>query len=264
MFNGMKFGVLALIVPALAACMSEGGQTMAPLRGQVVVVESPEQAGMAPASAAHFCRRYPDQPMCQMAWATFKQPVRDLVKDYWQRFDHQDDAAGDTWRYMSADHGGKMRGDCEDFALTIMNALLGVGVPRTSLAMAIVATKRPRYRDHAVLLINTDQGVFVAHSESSEVLPIGHYYGWTSWARQPWGGSIAELWVPFELQRAGTRQVAANKPSATPLDRPGRAQGAMKAYKVSAKKLWGPTPTPRPVRLRKANPKQVVALKQTD
>ena len=74
----------------------------------------------------------------------------------------------DHW-HLSLDPGGPRAGDCKDYVLEKRRALIDVGVPASSLAIAIVQT--PSRESHAVLLVDTDQGELVLDSLSSWIQP---------------------------------------------------------------------------------------------
>ena len=71
---------------------------------------------------------------------------------------------GDTWS------SGVRAGDCEDYALTKMQRLHALGIPRG--AMRIMVTRTQRGEGHAVLLVNTRKGWLVLDNITDTVTPL--------------------------------------------------------------------------------------------
>jgi predicted transglutaminase-like cysteine proteinase len=71
------------------------------------------------------------------------------------------------------------RGDCEDYALEKRAALIDLGYPAESLAMAIAVV--PGVGLHAVLVVQTDEGDLVLDNLHDRVRSVSHRdYGWIS------------------------------------------------------------------------------------
>ena len=73
----------------------------------------------------------------------------------------------DVWSLPLAE--GRADGDCEDFVLEKRRALIDLGVPAETLAIALVRTSTRQ--EHAVLLVSTDAGELVLDSRTPWVLP---------------------------------------------------------------------------------------------
>lgn len=69
----------------------------------------------------------------------------------------KDSAAHDTWSLPL--ESGRRAGDCEDYALEKLQALLARGVPRSALNLATAVTGWGE--SHAVLVVSTESGDFV-------------------------------------------------------------------------------------------------------
>lgn len=72
----------------------------------------------------------------------------------------------DYWT-LPLDDGARPQGDCEDFVLQKRSSLRRSGVALGAMSVAIVET--PRRETHAVLLVNTDEGVLVLDNLNSRV-----------------------------------------------------------------------------------------------
>jgi predicted transglutaminase-like cysteine proteinase len=60
-------------------------------------------------------------------------------------------------------------GDCEDWSLAMRAALIAAGFPRDALLMAVCRTQDGQ--DHAVLVIATDRGDFIADVRHPAIMP---------------------------------------------------------------------------------------------
>ena len=76
---------------------------------------------------------------------------------------------GVTDRWATPIASGVRAGDCEDYVLEKRRALIAAGVPKTALSIAIATTGWGEH--HAVLLIETDRGVYVLDSLTPWILP---------------------------------------------------------------------------------------------
>lgn len=72
-------------------------------------------------------------------------------------------------RWATPLSSGAGYGDCEDFVLEKRRALIAEGLPETSLSIAVATTSWGEH--HAVLLVETDQGVYVLDSLTPWILP---------------------------------------------------------------------------------------------
>ncbi|MCR5873871.1 transglutaminase-like cysteine peptidase [Phenylobacterium sp. J426] len=77
----------------------------------------------------------------------------------------KDSAARDTWSLPLAD--GRRAGDCEDYALEKVRALVAAGVPRSALNLATAVT--PWGENHAVLIVSAAAGDFVLDNLQAKV-----------------------------------------------------------------------------------------------
>jgi predicted transglutaminase-like cysteine proteinase len=64
---------------------------------------------------------------------------------------------------------GAKAGDCEDYALTKLARLSGLGIPKANLLLAI---GRSKGQAHTVLVVRTKDGDFVLNNLNDEVTPI--------------------------------------------------------------------------------------------
>lgn len=67
----------------------------------------------------------------------------------------------DEWKIASR------RGDCEDYALTKRSQLIRMGIPASSLRMALVKTRKGE--GHAVLVVRTNRGDLVLDNKTSRI-----------------------------------------------------------------------------------------------
>jgi predicted transglutaminase-like cysteine proteinase len=74
---------------------------------------------------------------------------------------------GDTWTLPLAE--GRRAGDCEDYVMEKIQALVGRGVPRSALNIAVAVT--PWGETHAVLVVTTTDGEFVLDNLNPDVRP---------------------------------------------------------------------------------------------
>ena len=88
-------------------------------------------------------------------------------------------------------------GDCKDYALAKREALRAAGLPDSALRIAVVRT--PKNELHAVLTVDTDQGVLVLDSLTSEIRPWSETpYAWVM--RQ--GADSALHWVSLKAPQS--------------------------------------------------------------
>jgi len=169
---------------------------------------------LAPAGYSDFCRRQPadcglqTSGLTEVSLATPAPPR--LGPGLWSRLNRVNaqvnraivartdrDAFGlsDYWQTPLAD--GRGSGDCEDYVLEKIRALVAAGVPRSALNIALGLT--PEGEMHAVLLVSTAEGDFVLDNRSAAVT------AWAS-ARYTWVSRQVDgqphLWAsatPFQL-----------------------------------------------------------------
>jgi len=138
-----------------------------------------------PAGFVGFCMRSPEACTNRGAPAATKVvvddrvaatlvAVNDKVNDeitYEADPDHY--GAANQWQLLK--DGGY--GDCKDYAVTKREALREAGFPDQALRIAIVRT--PRDELHAVLTVDTDKGVLVMDSLTSDIRPWANtHYQW--------------------------------------------------------------------------------------
>ena len=75
--------------------------------------------------------------------------------------------AFDHWA-APAESLARRAGDCEDFAILKMAALKSMGIPAASMSLVVVQVRR-RNAFHAVLSVNTSNGVFILDNVSDAV-----------------------------------------------------------------------------------------------
>ena len=115
----------------------------------------------------------PDRPVSRTAWKYTPAGFRQI-----------DISETDTWSI------GPRCGDCEDYALTKMMALMAIGYPRSALRLAAVQIKSPTPENHLVLTIRTTAGDYVLDSLTESVRPWRDYpYRWIE-IEQPVGGAM--------------------------------------------------------------------------
>jgi predicted transglutaminase-like cysteine proteinase len=101
-------------------------------------------------------------PLSPELWATLNEINRGVNGRLREGSDRELFGREDRWTAPSAE--GRSQGDCEDFVLEKRRALLGRGVPRDALSIALVDTARGE--PHAVLLVRTDRGEYVLDNRS--------------------------------------------------------------------------------------------------
>ena len=117
----------------------------------------------------------PDRPTLR---ATFKHTAAG--------FRQVDQSETDTWSI------GPRCGDCEDYALTKMMALIAIGYPRSALRLAAATVKSPAggAQDHLVLTIHTTKGDYILDSLTESVRSWRDYpYRWIE-IEQPVDGTM--------------------------------------------------------------------------
>ena len=77
----------------------------------------------------------------------------------------------DDFQGLWNDARDSWRGDCEDYALAKMLALIELGVPQEAMGIALVDTDNDGKSNHAVLVVNTDKGAYVLDNRSDWVKP---------------------------------------------------------------------------------------------
>jgi len=107
-------------------------------------------AAREPVGLQVFCLRGPTHAACERVSRDARADVSRALLDRVNRHVNETMSyradARNTWS------SGGAAGDCEDFALTKMQALRAAGVPAGAMSMAVVRT--PRGEGHAVLVVN--------------------------------------------------------------------------------------------------------------
>lgn len=169
----------ALIVLAglvtLGACGSSGAVSNPYPQGPGAALNY-SNPSHAPKEWVQFCGTYP------AACGAYGRTAITLTPALWSllgdvnttvnhRMSYTDDTftAGVTDRWDLLDMGrSEIRGDCEDAALTKKELLIARGVPAGALRLALVhrpvGSGGPLSLDHAVLVVETDQGSFMLDS----------------------------------------------------------------------------------------------------
>ena len=125
-----------------------------------------------------FCTRNPTHPTCtntEPGTPTFISDAQletirainlQVNSQHEYQYDQSGYRSGDSWDIMTAGQTG----DCEDFALTKMQALLDAGYPVKNLQLAIVAVEGTTVANHAILIIQTtNRGTLVLDNRSDQV-----------------------------------------------------------------------------------------------
>lgn len=76
----------------------------------------------------------------------------------------REDGSVDVWTVNATS------GDCEDYALTKRRQLISAGIPASSLRIAFVKTRGGQ--EHAILVVNTDQGKLVLDNLTGVIKPL--------------------------------------------------------------------------------------------
>ena len=167
----------SLLILALAAMslgiFSAGSATAAPLGGVTrglatkPTLQQEHQLRMtrAPKAYKKFCLSNPNE--CRQGGAQVVAYDASLMQKL--RKVNNKVNRGIKW---TKDHGnvwkiGLGRGDCEDYALTKRSKLVKMGVPASSLRMAVVKDRKGR--GHAVLVVRTSRGDLVLDNLTSRI-----------------------------------------------------------------------------------------------
>ena len=169
-FKNLAFwGSILLVVAvaylsASAAFAAPLGALTKPLLGHAPVpLENPLRT--APKAYKKFCLSNPDE--CRQGGAQVVAYDARLMQKL--RKVNNKVNRGIKW---TKDHGnvwkiGLGRGDCEDYALTKRSKLVKMGVPASSLRMAVVKDRKGR--GHAVLVVRTSRGDLVLDNLTSRI-----------------------------------------------------------------------------------------------
>lgn len=93
--------------------------------------------------------------------------------------------------WINAD-GNNHISDCKGYALAKYDRLLALGWPTDSMFIAECAVPPSVARNHAVLLIEAAQGLYVASNGIDQILPIKNL-NWRNWARYLHNGLLEEF-----------------------------------------------------------------------
>jgi len=112
-----------------------------------------------PKAWSKFCARY-NQPIASKDYGKRFQDLREIFHPLFDNFDHVEDidhwGVEEQWDIMPDDD---LRGDCEDFALTLRARLIRNGFPMHDVRIAtchILRKGKPMH--HAVALVEVDRG----------------------------------------------------------------------------------------------------------
>lgn len=94
-------------------------------------------------------------------WNAEKSTIETTWRDVWESFWPTDDVGGDLWGIGQ---------DCEDYALKLRSELIALGIPRYHMLIATGLSKEHKGKNHAVLVIRTNDGWKVADSLFSRIL----------------------------------------------------------------------------------------------
>lgn len=124
-------------------------------------------------------------PLTPSLWSLVTRTNETVNRAIVQRTDAQAYGVEEIW--STPLQAGVQVGDCEDYVLEKRRALIGAGLPKEALSIAVVTTSKGQ--SHAVLLVDTDAGEYVLDNLSPWVLP------WTKttyqWRERQVAGSAA-------------------------------------------------------------------------
>ncbi len=172
--------VIAALSVSACAQMPSDAQSLQSATKVAYQSASPIADGLTappPAGFVGFCMRSPEACTNRGAPAATKVVVDDhMAATLVAVNDHVNDAIeyeSDVTHYGAANqwtlHPQGGRGDCKDYAVAKREELRAAGLPDQALRIAIVRT--PRDELHAVLTVDTDKGVLVMDSLTSEIRP---------------------------------------------------------------------------------------------
>lgn len=122
-----------------------------------------------------FCSRYPGHPICdsgrprlyaifkEIVYADWRETLLNVNTEVNENTTYLEDI-DETWDIMAVPGGS---GDCEDYALTKMQLLADQGLPAGAMDL-LLGKLEPDYTPHAVLVVNTDLGVFFLDQAPNE------------------------------------------------------------------------------------------------
>jgi predicted transglutaminase-like cysteine proteinase len=139
---------------AVLAGAAQAQAQRAELLGQPVKVAQTAAVAAAPAALAGPIALTP------ALWAKLNEANARVNRALRPRSDADNYGVEDYWATPLADHRGF--GDCEDYVLEKVRALVAAGVPRSALDIALVTTRWGE--NHAVLVVTTADGDFVLDS----------------------------------------------------------------------------------------------------
>lgn len=95
--------------------------------------------------------------------------------------------------------GGRLIGDCEDHAIFAWHRLHEAGWPRACLRLAVASTGSSSDRDHALLLLDTDDGLFAIDNRVRGI-PLARDLRYRNWLVQQSGKPITDPWEPISIR----------------------------------------------------------------
>lgn len=182
-----------VVIGAVAGCGVPNGARMIPV-----------QTVAPPRGALEFCAGHAGHELCTVPLTPARvAELRATTATIKDSFDYTTDQQlyGRTEVWTTPKQiDGRWRGDCEDLALILYEALRARGWPRQALRLGVCATPLARGRpfDHAVLTVHTDRGVFILDTTHTDVTPIEHF-PCRAWRIQRPGAGIADPWVAMRL-----------------------------------------------------------------
>lgn len=111
----------------------------------------------------------------------------------------------DYWAAPTPGADGRLRGDCEDYALLKRARLIAEGVPARALSIALADT--PWGARHAVLLVAVDGDEFVLDNLTPRLLPVGRAD--LNWRDRQRPGEMLQWIGPRSLETAPPKAASA-------------------------------------------------------
>lgn len=131
-------------------------------------------------------------------WAAARALRTEMQRCFQWKGDEATARVPEFWSQPKALVDGRLVGDCEDHAIHAYHRLREAGWPRAALRLAIASTGTGERgeRDHALLLLDTDVGLF-AFDNRARGLPLARELGYRHWLAQQPGKPITDPWVPL-------------------------------------------------------------------
>lgn len=126
--------------------------------------------------------------------------LREVHRDLHRVFRWQDDQV--TWRRPEhwtrpREEGGRLVGDCDDWALEVDARLRAAGAPLSARRLAVCRiSRRSRWQDHCVFVLSEDEELWVSCCNQAEVQRLGSL-PYDQWLLSPLDAPIDHPWQPI-------------------------------------------------------------------